>query len=161
ALDADGVAAMRKEMETDFADGGIDGLDGDGWTSLNAGLQKLETQKRAQVAKVERDFVLRGDQIAARLSAGFDVDPAELTKLELESGSLPGGKEAMRELYAKVSAGRAIRDMSPSMARDYVAGLRKQYGDTPTNGELRTLAFAQDMLAQRQKAIATDAVSYA
>lgn len=161
ALDADGIAAMRKEMETDFADGGLEGLDGEGWQKLDAGLQKLETQKRREAARETQNFQKRGDALAARLAAGFEIDQAELSKLMLDAGATPDGKAAMQETFAKISAGRAIRDFSVADGKKHVTGLRKQYGDAPTDGELRTLAFAETMLADKAKKIATDPVSYA
>ena len=161
AKDADGVAAMRKEMKADFDAGRLEALDGEGWATLDAGLEKLETQKRAEAARLEKGFVERGNAFAARIAAGFEVDQGELAKMMLESGATKAGKELMRETFAKISAGRAIRDMTLKQARDHVAGLRRQYGKTPTPGELRTLAFAEGMLADKQQKIATDPVAYA
>ncbi len=161
ALDAAGIAEMRKEMERDFAGGGIPGLDGDGWATLDTGLKKLEAQKRSEADRITTDFRKRGDAMAARIVAGYDVDPAELSKMMLESGDTPAGKEAMQETFAKISAGRFLRDMSVKQGETYVAGLKKQYGDQATDSQLRTLAFADGMLQQKKKAIATDSVSYA
>ena len=59
-LDAAGVASMRKSMEADFADGGIDGLDGEGWTSLNTQLKALEKNKTIEAAQAKSDLIQRG-----------------------------------------------------------------------------------------------------
>jgi len=161
ALDADGVAAMRKEMAADFAAGEIDGLDGDGWQTLDTVLERLENAKRNESTRAANDFRQRGDQMAARLAAGFEIDQADLSKLMLDSGTTPEGKTSLQESLAKISAGRAIRDMSLKQGEAHVAGLRKQYGDKPTDGQLRTLAFAEGMLEKKKRAISTDPVSYA
>jgi hypothetical protein len=161
ALDADGVKAMREEMRADFADGGLEGLDGDGFATLDAGLEKLEKVKRLEAEKATVDFRKRGDAMAARLAAGFEIDKAELSKLMTDSGATPQGKEALQETFAKISAGRAIRDMTVAQGNAYVAGLRKQYGDSPTDAQLRSLQFASAMLEQKKIAIQTDSVSYA
>lgn len=161
ALDADGVATMRKEMAADFADGEIEGLDGDGWQTLDRGLQQLETNKRNEAKRATNDYRQRGDQMAARLAAGYEIDQAELSKLMLDSGTTPEGKTSLQETFAKISAGRAIRDLGVKQSEAHVAGLRKQYGATPSDGELRILSFAEGMLEKKKRAIATDAVSYA
>lgn len=161
AMDAAGVAAMRKEMETDFADGGIEGLDGDGWATLNKGLASLEEKKKTGEERAGKNYRQEGDRMAARIAAGVEVNPADMAKYSLAASTTPGGKEALRETYAKISTGRAIRDMSLPDARAYVDGLRKQYGKEPTDGELRTLAFAQESYEAKRKAIVSDSVTYA
>ncbi|CDX54578.1 hypothetical protein MPL1032_190159 [Mesorhizobium plurifarium] len=161
ALDADGVASMKKEMTTDFADGGIAGLDGDGWATLSAHLDRTERAKRSQAVRQEKDFQKRGDAMALRLQQGLEIDPAELSKLMLDTSTTPGGKAIMQETFAKISAARSINDMSLQDATAHVAGLRKQYGQDATAGQARTLAFAEKMLAEKRKAITTDSVSYA
>ncbi|MCZ8545076.1 phage tail tip lysozyme [Mesorhizobium qingshengii] len=161
ALDADGVKAMREEMQKDMADGGIAGLDGDGWSTLDNGLQKVERQKRAEAKRGENDYRERGDKMALRLLSGVDVNPGELSTYMLDAGSVPGGKGVLQETLAKISAGRAIRDFSLPDAEKHVAGLRKQYGKEPTDAELRTLTFAEKMVADKRKEITTDSVSYA
>lgn len=160
-LDADGVAKMRKDMAADYVDGGIDGLDGDGWQTLSTGLERLEADKRLKSRQATEDYQARGDAQAARVAAGFDPDPAALGRLVLDTGSSAEGKAAMVETYAKISAASAINDLSLQQGRDYVAGLRKQYGDAPSAAQLRTLAFAEDTLAKKRVALATDPVSYA
>lgn len=160
-LDADGIATMKKEMTADFADGGIAGLDGDGWSTLSTGLDKLEKQKRSLAKRQETDFRKRGDSMALRLQQGLEIDPAELSQMMLDTSATRGGKEIMQETFSKISAARAINDMSLAQATAHVAGLRKQYGDDATAAQGRTLAFAEKMLDAKRKAITTDSVSYA
>lgn len=161
ALDAEGVKAMRNEMQADMADGGIAGLDGDGWSTLDASLQKLERVKRIEAMGSENDFRERGDKMALRLLAGVDVNPGELSTFMLDAGGTPGGKQVLQETLSKISAGRIIRDFSLPEAEKHVAGLRKQFGNEPTDAELRTLAFAEKMVADKRRDITTDSVSYA
>lgn len=161
ALDADGVRAMREEMAADMADGGIAGLDGDGWSTLSTSLERLEKTKRGAATRAENDFRERGDKMALRLLAGVDVNPGELSTFMLDADGTPGGKTVLQETLAKISAGRAIRDFTLPEAERHVAGLRKQYGKEATDAELRTLAFAEKMVADKRKDITTDSVSYA
>ncbi|ESY16128.1 phage tail tip lysozyme [Mesorhizobium sp. LNJC391B00] len=161
ALGADGVKTMREEMQKDMADGGIEGLDGQGWSTLDAGLQRLEKTKRSEAVRAEDDFRERGDKMALRLQAGVDVNPGELSTFMMDAAGTPGGKAVLQETLAKISVGRAIRDFSLPEAEKHVAGLRKQYGDKPTDTELRTLMFAEKMVDEKRKEISTDMVSYA
>lgn len=161
ALDADGVAAMRKEMQADFAAGGIEGLDGEAWQSLDKVLRALETRKRADAESTKDEFRVRGDRMAGRLLQGEDINPAELTKYMLEAGRTPEGKAELQETLSKISHGRAIRDFTLKEGKAYVDGLKKQYGKTPTEAQSRQLAFAQGMLDEKRKAIAADPVTYA
>lgn len=161
AFDADGVATMRKEMQEDFAGGGLPGLDGEGWQTLDKGLKALEVQKRNAAERVTAEFRERGDTMAARLLQGFDIDPSELNKYMLDAGKTPQGKAALQETFAKISAGRAINDFSLADGKAYVDGLKKQYGKDATAAELRQYAFAANMLEEKRKAIVNDPVSYA
>lgn len=161
ALDADGVGNMRKGMAADFAGGELEGLDGDGWQTLDRELQRLETAKRNDAKREANDFRQRGDQMAARIAGGFEIDTAEMSKFMLDAGTTPEGKAAVQESLAKISAGRAIRDISVRQGEAHVAGLRKQYGDKPSDGQLRIVAFTEGMLEKKKRAIATDPVSYA
>ena len=161
ALDADGVKSMREEMQKNMADGGIEGLDGQGWSTLDNGLQRLEKTKRSEAARAEDDFRERGDKMALRLQAGVDVNPGELSTFMMDAAGTPGGKAVLQETLAKISVGRAIRDFSLPEAEKHVSGLRKQYGDKPTDTELRTLIFAEKMVDEKRKEISTDMVSYA
>lgn len=161
ALDAEGLKAMREEMRADFADGGIEGLDGQAWSELDGQIERVEKNKRAEGNRLENDFRERGDKQAARIAAGFDVDDAEMARLTLEANASPKGRETLRETWAKISTAKAIKDFSVSEGRKYVAGLKKQYGDKATDAELRTLGFAESMLDAKRKAIANDSVSYA
>ncbi len=160
-MDADGIKAMRDNMQADMADGGVEGLDGDGYQSLSVNLEKLENAKRNEAEQLTGDFRARGEAMAARLAAGFDIDQADLSKLMLDSGATPQGETELRETLAKISAGRAIGDMSVRQGEAHVAGLKKQYGQQPTDAQMRTLVFASGMLEAKKKAIATDSVSYA
>lgn len=161
ALDADGVKAMREKMATDFGGGGVAGLDGDGWGTLKAKLENVEADKRRQQQQSAQDYRTKGDTFAARIAAGLDVAPADLATYALAAGKTPQGKVALQETYAKISAGKAVNDMTLKQAEAHVAGLRQQYGKDATPAQLRTLNFAEDMLAKKRKAISSDPVTYA
>lgn len=160
-LDADGVKAMREEIRLDFADGGVAGLDGEGYGLLDAGLDKLEKQKRREASDLTEAFRVRGDQMVNRIGAGFEIDPAEMSKLMLDSGRTPQGKAALDETLAKISDARAVRDMTVADATQFVRKLREGMGDAPDSTQLRRLASVELQLEAKRKAIAEDQLSYA
>ncbi|MCW5697923.1 MAG: hypothetical protein KIS96_14480 [Bauldia sp.] len=161
ALDATGVASMREAMRKDFAEGGIEGLDGDGWAALDTTLKRLEDNKRAEAERDTVRFGREGDQFAARVAAGFGVDQAAYAAWQLKAGESAEGKAALAETEGKIAAARRLRDLDLNAGRKYVEGLRKALGDNPSDAKLREYAFAADMLEAKAKAIATDSVSYA
>ncbi|WP_246389509.1 transglycosylase SLT domain-containing protein [Aminobacter niigataensis] len=155
-LDADGVAAMRKEMAADFAAGQVEGMDGDGWQTLDLDLQKLETFKRNEAERTTGSYRKRGDQLAERIAAGYDLDPAELSKFMLDAGRTPEGKTAMQESLAKITAARAIRGLPVPDGEAYVAKLRTEIGRNPTDEQISVLNYAEKSIAARKKAIEVD-----
>ena len=160
-LDADGVEAMRKAMEADFADGGIDGLDGQGWTALDNHLKAAAKTKRIEADQAEADLVQRGDQFAAKIAAGYEPNKEEWTKFQKDAAAAPGGKDHFGEAEAKIAAARAIRDLPLQDAVKAVEKLRTEAGNAPNDSQLRTIGFAESALADKQKALRTDPLSYA
>lgn len=161
ALDADGVAGLRETMRSDFADGGIAGLDGAAWTQLDGELEKLEKTKRAEVGRLEADFRKRGTEQAARVAAGFEPDAAEMARMRIDAGTAPGGAEALALAEAQIGTARAIRAGTLPQARAHVDRMRKALGKEPSREQLADYAFAAELLENKRKAIADDAVSYA
>lgn len=161
AASADDVAAMRAEMAADFASGGLPGLDGEGWSDLDRKLAAMEKQKRGEANTAARKLRDRGDDMAGRLLQGVEINQGELTQLMLDSGNSAEGKAQMTETMAKISTGRAIRDLPLPEGRAYVEGLRKQYGDAPTESDARKLGFAEKSYLAKSKAIKDDPLTYA
>lgn len=160
ALDAAGVAAMRAEMQADFAEGGIEGLDGEGWTNLDAKLTALEEQKRVDAAQAAAALEDRGAAQVARVTAGFEPDPAEMMKLRTDAGGAKNGQDLMASVESRITAARVIRNKPLEESRAYVEDLRKKLGTNPTTGELATVAFAEDQLAKTEEMIKADPAGY-
>lgn len=161
ALSADGVKAMRAELKTDFAEGGVEGLDGDGYAALDAGLERLEKTKRAEAENATQAFRVRGDKMVARIGAGFEIDQAEMSQLMLDSGRTPQGRAALDETLAKISDARAMRDLTVAEGQAFLTKLRASMGDAPSDSQLRRLASAGVQLDDKRKAIAADQLAYA
>lgn len=159
--DAAGVEAMRAEMTADFADGGVPGLDGTSFAQLDADLQRLEKQKRSEAENTTQAFRVRGDQMVARIGAGFEVDQAAMSQMMLDAGRTPEGKAALEETLAKISDARAVRDMNLQEASAWLGKLRGSIGEAPTDAQLRRLASAELQLEGKRKAIQADQLAYA
>lgn len=160
-LDADGIATMRAEMAGDLQDGGVAGLDGDGYADINTRLIAMEDRKRREATKAAGDLAARGSAIAERIAAGYDADPAALTQLELDARSAPNGQQVVDATRRKVSVATAIRDLPPAQSRAYVEDLRKKLGKNPTDEDIETLNFAEKKLDAQDKAIKADPLGYA
>lgn len=159
-LDADGVKTMREAMQADFADGGIDGVDGDGWAAIAENLKASERKKRAETDQNRGDLRQRGDTMAKRIALGFDVNKDDMAKYMQDSATLPGGKDELTETQNKIDLGRAVRDLTLPEAQAKLDAMRKDLGQNPTDGQINALAFGTDVLETKKKALATDPISY-
>lgn len=153
SLDADGVKAMREAMSADFADGGIEGLDAASWGALNDRLSAAERGKRIEANQAEVSLTKQGEALAARAAAGFDVNKDELAQFTLDGAAFP---DLVAEAQAKIGFARTVRDLPFAEAQKRYEALRKEAGDAPGIGKLRELAFAEEVLNERAKALKTD-----
>ncbi|MGL4490515.1 MAG: phage tail tip lysozyme [Rhizobiaceae bacterium] len=160
-LDADGVKTMREAMQADFADGGIDGVDGDGWVAIEENLKSVERKKRSEVEQNRGDLRRRGDTMAKRIALGFDVNKEDMATYMQEAATLPGGKEELAETQAKIDIGRAVRDLPLGEAQQKLDAMRKDAGENATDGQINALMFGQDMLTDRMKTLADAPLTYA
>lgn len=158
--DADGVAAMRKEMHENMAAGGVDGLDGDGWVNLDAALRKLEDAKRVEQKQLVGALRTQGDQFTSRVAAGFQLDETAFNDFVLQAGDSPAAQAVVQETRDKLSIASVIRDLPLAEAESHVAALRKGLGDNPSDEQLRTYDYAQKFLASKAKLLADDPVAF-
>ncbi len=154
----DGMAAA---LERDWRDGGIAGLDADGYANVVTGLGRLKKQKLDADASLRKDLRSRGNTIAVAVADGIEPDPKALDKLMLDGAASAIGRDENAGTAAKIAAARAVRDMTVADAQHYVAAARKQFGANPTEAQARAVQFAQNILDKKKKAISTDPLSYA
>ena len=160
ALSAEELPALREKMKADFIAGELDGIDTQGWTSLESRLVKLEDQKRKDEAQAGKALAERGAAIAARVEAGFDYDPAELGRLQLDAGTTPKGEEIVAASLAMVGAAEIFRDRPLPEARAHVEKMRAELGSNPSDAQISAYAYAQKRLGELEEMAAKDPVAY-
>lgn len=160
AMHSGDVAKLRETMRADFAAGKLDGIDADGWTSLESRLIGLEASKRAEEAKAEKDLAERGAAIAARVESGFDYDPAELGRLQLDAGTAPEGEKIVDTALEMIGVAEIFRDRPIGEARAHVAKMREALGTNPSEAKVAAYTYAQKRLGELEELIAKDPVAY-
>lgn len=159
-LPSDKVAALRKTMQTDFAAGGLDGLDGDGWEILDAKLDALERSKRVEDNQAKTALTKRGNDFVERLAAGFEVDEAAFAKFKLDASTATGGQAIVDETVAKIDLAHKLGGLPIKDAQAKVMQLRRDLGSNPTDAQLRTYGYASDFVEAKAKLLADDPVAY-
>lgn len=157
----DQIRAMKAEMQADFADGGIEGLDGAGWQSLSTRLDQLQRNAETGARQAAAALNERGEAMATRILGGYDVDQATLGQFMMDANTAPGGQAIAAETTAKIELARAVRDLPLPQARAEIDARRKALGDNPTDAEIRTFEFGERVLAERRRQLANDPLSYA
>lgn len=160
ALPAEDIPALRKQMHDDYIAGKLDGVDAQGWASLESRLVGLEDVKRSDEAKAEKALAERGAKIAARVEAGFDYDPAELGRLQLDAGTAPKGEEIVSASLAMIQAAEIFRDRPLADARAHVEKMRAELGNTPSDAQISAYAYARKRLGELEEMAAKDPVAY-
>lgn len=159
-LPSDKVAALRKTMQSDFAAGGLDGLDGDGWEILDAKLDALERSKRVEDNQAKTALTKRGNEFVERLAAGFDIDEAAFAKFKLDASTATGGQAIVDETVAKIDLAQKLAGMPIQDAQAKVMQLRRDLGSNPTDAQLRTYGYASEFVEAKAKLLADDPVAY-
>lgn len=159
-LPADKIATLREAMRSDFAAGELDGVDGDGWALLDTKLNALERSKRVEDRQAEGELTKRGNQFAARLASGFEVDPAELSKFMLDGNTAPGGAQIVNETLTKIDLARGLKDMTVDEGEKRVQDLQAKLGDNPSDEAVRVYGYAREILDTKKKLIDADPVVY-
>lgn len=160
ALHSGEVAELREKMRADFAQGKLDGIDSEGWTSLESRLIALENSKRVEENRASKDLAERGAKIAARVEAGFDYDPAELGRLQLDAGTSPDGEKIVAAALEMIGVAEIFRDRPIGEARAYVTKMRSDLGSNPSDAKLSALAYAEKRLVELEHMIIKDPVAY-
>lgn len=160
AKDADGVRDLRKQMKADFAAGELDGIDADGWTTLETKLERLEDQKRLDDARAEKALRARGDAFVDLAAKGFEVDQAELGRFILDAKTAKDGPAVVRRTLETVRVAGAIRDMKLADAETMARDMRARLPERPDADRVAAVETAEKMVAATRTALATDPVSH-
>lgn len=160
-LDADAVATMRRELGADFGKGDLDGLDGAGWETLQTELIALEADKRAGNVQADNSYRQRADRFIGRVTAGFDIDPGEWSRFELDVGTAPSGESILAEARAGVELARQMRGETLAESAARLRTMRADLGRNPDDDALARLAFGENLLEAKRKALTDDPIGYA
>lgn len=155
---ADDLKTMREAMKADFADGGIDGLDAEGWQALEDGLSAAERSKRLDEEQAQKAVIENGEVFAMRVASGLEINKDEWAKYRADGAAVPA---SLAETEAKIAAARSIRDLPLDEAAKRIDQMRKDAGNAPDSAQLRTIGFAEKMLADKAKALRTDPLTHA
>jgi GH24 family phage-related lysozyme (muramidase) len=155
------IRDLKKSMQEDFADGGIEGLDGAGWQTLSTRFDQMERNAESEGRQAGAALAQRGEDMANRILQGFEVDQATIGKFLLDANTAPGGQEIAQEALAKIAVAKAMRDLTLPEARAELDARRKALGDNPSDMEIRTFQFGERVLADRKQRLAADPLSYA
>lgn len=160
ALPSTEIPALREEMRKDFAAGGLDGIDAEGWATLESRLIAMESAKQGEEAKAAKDLAERGAAIAARVEAGFDYDPAELGRLQLDARTAPDGGTIVDTALEMIGIAEVFRDRPLPEARAHLARMRAGMGSNPPEAKIAALAYGEKRLAELEALAAKDPVGY-
>jgi muramidase (phage lysozyme) len=160
ALDAAGVAQMREQMLRDYAAGELDGLDAAGWESVEGQLIRLEEAKRRDEAEAGKELTRRGMDIVTRVEQGFEYDPGDLGRLQLDAGTAENGQQIVDTTLGMVGVAETFRDRPIGEARAKVAELVRGLGRNPTDSQIAVARYAQERLAALEELVATDPAGY-
>jgi GH24 family phage-related lysozyme (muramidase) len=155
------IRDLKTSMQADFADGGIEGLDGAGWQTLSNRFDQMERNAESAGKQAGAALAQRGEDMATRILQGFDVDQATIGKFLLDANTAPGGQAIAQETLAKIAVAMAMRDLTLPEARAELDTRRKALGENPSDMEIRTFQFGERVLADRKQRLAADPLSYA
>ncbi|WP_062203479.1 phage tail tip lysozyme [Aureimonas sp. AU12] len=151
------VTALKEKMRADFAAGGLDGLDGDGWAQLEATFDRTANEKQRVAQEAGRSLKARGDAMAESVARGFEVDAGEMGRFLLDRRTATDGPQIVDRTIEKIGAARILRDKPLSAAETYVRGLERD----PAAVSSGTADFARAELERMQTAAKTDPIGLA
>ncbi|RIY03265.1 hypothetical protein D3218_00370 [Aureimonas flava] len=151
------VLALKEKMRTDFAAGGMAGLDAGGWQALEASLDRTASQKQQGQQEASRTLKARGDALADSVVRGFEVDAGEMGRFMLDRNTTPEGPQIIDRTLEKINAARILRDKPLPEAERYVLGLERD----PVAVAGGTADYARAELERMQRAAGTDPVGLA
>lgn len=158
AKSADEIGQMRKDMETDFANGGIPGLTTNDYSTIQDQLASLENTRRTQDEKANKDLKTAGELMATHMAQGLPVSPDEMTKFQLQASKAPDGHKIVSSTLARMKVAQAVATMPVSQVEKNLESMLKD-GDGNVNAE--DLAFARDLLETHKKALIADPIGEA
>lgn len=157
------IEAYRANVKTKFAKGEFTGLSGDGYATLDANLQNLQSAKRTELNSGVAQLGKNLDDYIDRTASGFTVSPGEWTKYATApAANTPKGSVLLQSGEAKLKVAGLISKMSVDDAGKLVSGMRQQLNkEGASSADAGVVQFAEDQLKKQRTAMDTDQLGYA
>ena len=152
------IAALRNQMQADFAAGNLTDVTGEDWDKINSGLVALEKARITQDAQADRALSLRGNELAKKVAAGEPVTPDELARFQLDAGTAPKGAQIVQSTVARMRVSDAIRKLPIGEVEKKLPSLLKG-ADGSTRPD--DIEFARKAIARHKKELETDPLGVA
>ena len=152
------IAALRQQMQADFAAGNLTGVTGEDWDKINSGLVAMEKARITQDAQADRSLSLRGNELAKKVAAGEPVTPDELARFHLDAGTAPKGAQIVQSTLARMRVSDAIRKLPIGEVEKKLPSLLNG-----TDGSARPddIEFARKAIASHKKELEADPLGVA
>ncbi|MGG7535355.1 lysozyme [Rhizobium sp. 12,4] len=154
-MKADDIKAMRADMTRDYAAGELEGVTADDWDRIDKGLAAAESARRTQDGKADADLAKRGEDIAKRVARGLPVDPAEMSRFQMDASTAPKGKEIVASTLTRLKLAEAIRTLPIGEVDKALPSILGE-GATPEDYD-----FAKKAVADQRKDLQTDPIGVA
>jgi hypothetical protein len=158
------IAAYRANVKAKFAKGEFNGLSGDGYQSLDAGLQHLESQKRTALNAGAAQLSKNLDDYIERAANGYVMSPAEWTAFQAsDAAKTPKGAAILQSGEAKLKIAGLLGRMSIDDASRMVSTMRAQANSSggASSADADVIGFAEQQLRKQRTALDTDQLGYA
>lgn len=158
------IAAYRANVKAKFAKGEFNGLSGDGYQSLDAGLQQLESQKRTALNAGAAQLSKNLDDYIERAANGYVMSPAEWTAFQAsDAAKTPKGAAILQSGEAKLKIAGLLGRMSIDDASRMVSTMRAQANSSggASSADADVIGFAEQQLRKQRTALDTDQLGYA
>lgn len=150
---ADEIEAMQAEMRQNFAAGELDGVTADDWGKIENDLTAQARARRTQDETATSALKQRGVELVNKIARGQPIDPADMTRFQLDVGTATDGRKIASSTFARMRVADALRKMPIADVEGQLEKLLKGEGDQVDPDDL---AFARTTIADFRQAIQTD-----
>ncbi|MDF3809259.1 hypothetical protein P3G22_03030 [Rhodopseudomonas sp. BAL398] len=157
------IAAYRANVKAKFAKGEFNGLSGDGYQSLDAGLHALQNARRTEIGSGVSQLTKNIDDYVERVASGLPTPPDEWTRYATsDAAKTPAGAVALRVGETKAKIATVMSKISIDDASRLVSGMRSEAAKGgATAPDAAIIDFAEKQLSKQRTAINTDQLGFA
>lgn len=155
---AEEIGDMRQQLGKDYAAGELPNVDRESYADIDAGLAKLERDRRSAEQKAGKDLRRDGDQLALRILAGETIPEADVNAFHRAIQAAPDAEGVAASALRRMRVAQALKTLPLAAVRHNLKDLVTREDGTV---DLDDLAFARDLVARQEKALTTDPLSVA